>query len=95
MSMSWATEMPSSQGPENRRYARVRPSGLVSKTGKIIVSPKLPSVDCTIIDLSAGGACLQVNDPDKLPKRFVLLHGGIKKSCLIVWKYRYRIGVQF
>ena len=44
---------------ENRRFARVRPSGLVSKEGMIIVDPKKPALPCTVIDLSAGGACLQ------------------------------------
>jgi hypothetical protein len=82
--------------PENRRrYARVNPSGLVSKAGTIITDVKAPAVKCMVVDLSAGGACLEVPDPDRLPKRFVLLHGSTKKSCRIVWKRFHRIGVQF
>jgi hypothetical protein len=82
--------------PENRRrHARVRPSGLVSKTGTIIVDPKRPGITCTIIDLSASGACIDVSDPGRLPKRFVLLHGATRKSCLIVWRKFRTIGVLF
>ena len=87
--------MPSIGTHENRRYTRVRPSGLVSNTATIIVAPNRPTIGCTIIDLSAGGACLDLPDPDRLPSRFVLLHGGTRKSCLIKWKKFRRIGVQF
>jgi len=88
--------MPTYQRPENRRrFTRVRPSGLVSKTATIIVGPNAPAIACTIIDLSAGGACLDLQDPDRLPKRFVLVHGATRKNCLIKWKTFRRIGVQF
>ena len=86
--------MPFPSGPENRRYARIRPSGLVSRTAKILL-PKGAPIECTVIDLSAGGACLDVAEPDRLPPRFTLLHGTTKKSCLIKWKKFRRIGVQF
>ena len=81
-------------GSDKRRFARVRPSGLVSRTAKIIV-PQSPPIDCTVVDLSAGGACLDLPDPDRLPSRFVLLHAGTRKNCLIKWKKFRRIGVQF
>ena len=82
--------------PQNRRrYTRVRPSGLVSSTGTIIIAPNRPTIGCTIIDLSAGGACLDLPDPGRLPSRFVLLHAGTRKNCLIMWKKFRRIGVQF
>ena len=88
--------MPPTLRPEDRRrYARVRPSGLVSKTGTIIVAPNGPTIDCTIVDLSAGGACLDLPDPGRLPNRFVLLHGATRKNCLIMWRKFRRIGVQF
>jgi hypothetical protein len=84
------------QRPEDRRrFARLRPSGLVSRTATIIIDSKTPSISCTVVDLSAGGACLQVDDPQRLPKRFALLHGKTKKSCLVMWRTRFRIGVQF
>jgi hypothetical protein len=83
------------QGSEKRRFVRVRPSGLVSKTGKIIVDPKKPVIDCDVIDLSAGGACLQVRSDAPLPRRFEFLHGGSRKKCLLVWKSGRRVGVSY
>ena len=80
---------------ENRRFVRVRPTGLVSRTAIIIVDPKKPVVDCAVVDLSAGGACLETSGDAELPRRFILLHGGIKKKCLLVWKTGRRIGVSF
>jgi len=82
-------------GRENRRFTRVRPSGLISNNATIIVAPGKPTIDCTIIDLSAGGACLDLADPGRLPSRFVLVHGATRKNCLIKWKKFRRIGVQF
>jgi hypothetical protein len=82
-------------GRENRRFRRLRPSGLVSNNATIIVAPGKPTIGCTVIDLSAGGACLDLANPDQLPSRFTLLHGATRKSCLIKWKKFRRIGVQF
>ncbi len=80
---------------EQRRFVRVRPSGLVSKTATIIIDPKKPGLPCTVIDMSAGGASLQVANPEQIPKRFALIHGKTKKSCLVVWRKHYKLGVQF
>ena len=80
---------------ENRRFVRVRPAGLVSRAAKIIADPRTPVVDCNIIDLSAGGACLEVPGTGTIPKRFVLFHGGTKKSVTVVWQKGRRIGVRY
>ncbi len=80
---------------ENRRYSRVRPVGLISKTGKLILDPKLPAVDCKVFDLSGGGACLELYAPATLPRRFMLVHGGTRKSCSLVWQKDLRFGVCF
>jgi hypothetical protein len=81
---------------ENRRFVRVRPAGLVSRGARIIVDQKkAPTIDCTVIDLSAGGACLEIYGQVQIPKRFVLFHGGTKKSCLVMWRNGRRLGVSF
>lgn len=80
---------------ENRRFVRVKPSGLVSRAAKIVVDPKKPTIDCNIIDMSAGGACLEINSSGSVPKRFVLLHSGTKKNCIMVWAKGRRLGVAF
>jgi hypothetical protein len=80
---------------ENRRFVRSRPTGLVSKFGTIVVDPKKPVITCSVVDLSAGGACLEVSVHAALPKRFVFVHGGTKKKCNLVWQSGRRLGVSF
>lgn len=78
-----------------RRFARVRPSGLVSGNANLIVGPKLPVIPCRVVDYSAGGACIELNADASLPQRFELLHGATKKKCRMVWKQGRRIGLCF
>ncbi|MGA2895490.1 MAG: PilZ domain-containing protein [Xanthobacteraceae bacterium] len=80
---------------EHRRFHRVAPSGLVSKTGTLFADLKSPPIVCNIVDLSAGGACLDVHGSNVIPKKFILNHGGVKKSCLVVWQKGRRVGVAF
>jgi hypothetical protein len=56
---------------------------------------KSPATACTIIDISAGGACIEVHGAGTIPRRFTLNHGGTKKTCSIVWQKGRRIGVTF
>lgn len=80
---------------ENRRFHRVRPSGLVPRTGTIFADLKSPASPCFVVDISAGGACLDVPGSAAIPRRFTLNHGGTKKSCYVVWQKGRRIGVSF
>jgi hypothetical protein len=85
--------------PENatdkRRWFRSKPRGLVQTSGKILVSGRAAPIDCTVVDLSAGGACLALSQVQDLPPRFEFLHGGTKKICTLVWRRGYRLGVSF
>ena len=47
---------------------------------------KSPATACTIVDISAGGACIEVHGAGVIPRRFTLNHGGTKKTCNIVWQ---------
>jgi hypothetical protein len=78
-----------------RRFHRVRPAGSVANAGTIFVDLKKPATVCNIVDLSAGGACIDVHGTDAIPKKFILNHGGVKKSCRIVWQKGRRVGVSF
>jgi hypothetical protein len=80
---------------ENRRYARVKPVGLVSRTAKLVLDPRARAIDCRVVDISAGGACIELAEPLKLPGRFVFIHGGVKKSCHVVWQRNGRVGLGF
>ena len=80
---------------ENRRFVRVVPRGLVSRTATIILDPGKPVITCNVIDLSAGGACLELIGQAVIPKKFILLHGGTKKKCSVVWQSGRRLGVSY
>lgn len=79
---------------ENPRYRRVVPQGLAPKTRRIF-DQNLPVTDCKVIDLSVGGACLELSDPRPVPKRFELLLAAVKKKCTLVWRAKRRLGVSF
>jgi PilZ domain len=81
--------------PDKRRFQRIRPSGAVAKTATIYADLKSPSIPCTIVDTGAGGACLEVQGTSAIPKKFTLNHGGVKKTCRVVWQKGRRIGVAF
>jgi hypothetical protein len=78
-----------------RRFARVKPGSRVSSAAKIVLGPRDPMIDCTLIDFSPGGACLDIGLQVSLPPRFELVHGNTRKRCRLVWKAGRRIGVTF
>ncbi len=78
-----------------RRFSRVRPSGLLSKSAKIILDARSPTLDCSVVDYSAGGACLELPRQATLPQRFELLYSGTRKKCRMVWARGFRVGVAF
>ena len=80
---------------DNRLYVRVKPTGLMSKTGVLALGKDTPAVNCRVVDISKGGACLELLKPLKLPKRFVFVHGGVRKHCHLVWQKDERFGVGF
>jgi hypothetical protein len=80
---------------EKRRFHRMRPNGPMPKTGIIYADLKSQPIGCNIVDVSAGGACIEVHGSGPIPKRFILNHGGIKKNCYLVWQKGRRIGVSF
>jgi hypothetical protein len=67
----------------------------MSSEAKLIVAPKSSPIACTLVDYSAGGACLQLFPMVTLPDRLELLYGNIRKKCRIVWRRGNRIGVVF
>ena len=78
-----------------RLYKRIVPSGQMSKTGKIIIGPKDPIVTCTVLDYSAGGACLEVYGQGRVPDRFEFIYGNVKKKSRVVWRRGLKFGITF
>jgi hypothetical protein len=52
-------------------------------------------IECRVVDLSAGGACLELPRAYDLPNRFEFLHGGTKRFCTLAWTRGFRIGVSY
>ena len=65
------------------------------KTGKIIFNRKTSVVDCTVRNVSDGGACLEVDSVVGIPKAFDLVMDGIRRSCNVKWTNANRMGVSF
>jgi PilZ domain-containing protein len=53
---------------------------------------------CVVADISDSGARLDVDEPDSVPYRFILLlskNGHARRICRTVWRSSSQIGVQF
>jgi hypothetical protein len=57
----------------------------------------LPSIECTVRNMSSAGACLELNHQTSLPSDFSLLIKPecIRRTCRLVWQSHPRAGVQF
>ena len=60
-----------------------------------MIDAKTAPIDCTVVDLSAGGACLEFPRPPQVPDTVEFLHGGVKKIATVAWRRGYRIGISF
>jgi hypothetical protein len=53
------------------------------------------AIDCTVRNISATGAALDVTSPLGIPAQFTLVTDGSHLPCHIVWRKEKRIGVAF
>jgi PilZ domain len=67
------------------------------KTGRIVFDRRTCVIDCTVRNVSAAGACLELPSTVGVPERFDLLIGPEKhpRPCRIAWKDEKRVGVTF
>jgi len=63
--------------------------------GKLLLGPKTVPVDCHVVDLSAGGACLELSKICDFPSRFEFLHGNTRRFCTLAWSRGFRIGISY
>jgi hypothetical protein len=77
---------------EKRRIPRLR----TFKGGSIMFGIAV-AIDCTIKNMSAAGAALEVESQVGIPSEFVLLvkPERVKRNCRAIWRSAQRIGVQF
>jgi hypothetical protein len=77
---------------EHRRTPRNR----TLKAGKIILKLHSSVVDCTIRNLSEGGALLLVPSLVGIPECFELMfENHAHRDCHVVWRGDNRLGVEF
>jgi hypothetical protein len=77
---------------ENRKYPRRR----VLKSGVVIFNNRHSTMDCTVRNLSEGGALLVFARPPTLPDRFSLrFEDGSEFPCRKAWQSAMSIGVAF
>jgi len=81
--------------PEKRRFARVRPSGLVPTRAKIVIAARIPAIDCNVYEISAGGVRVDVHGLTPIPERITFVHSGRRKAARVVWRQGRRMGLQF
>ena len=67
------------------------------KAAKIVFNHSSSVVDCTVRDLSAGGALLLVTSPLGIPDTFDLVFEADQSSrpARVMWRKESRLGVQF
>lgn len=73
------------------------PRQRVLKGGRIVFNRRSSVIDCTIRNLSPGGACLHVGDIVGVPDRFTLMMDPEKteKECEVVWRREGKLGIRF
>jgi hypothetical protein len=67
------------------------------KSGFVILEPDGPWIECSLLDISDGGACLEVGDLP-VPKIFVLVmtsDGRVRRACMTVWRRGELLGARF
>ena len=74
---------------------RAMPRRRILKAGSIVFGGG--AIDCTVRNISASGAALEVVSPLFIPDRFKLVvpTDNLNQSCHIVWRAERRIGVAF
>ena len=76
-----------------RQHVRVN----LHKPGFVIPAPDAPWIECTIIDVSEKGVCLDVGSLP-VPKLFGLAFtatGEVLRVCALVWRNGEMIGAEF
>jgi hypothetical protein len=54
-------------------------------------------IDCVVRNLSATGACLEVDSPVGFPDEFTLVikTDNVTRPCQVAWRKAKRVGVRF
>jgi len=82
----------SDEGESRRRHPRSR----TLKSAQIVYNNANCLAECTIVNISEGGAALQLTDYVEYPSQFVLkINRGPTHRCEICWQRGNKMGVRF
>ena len=78
---------------ERRRQPRAR----TLKSARILFNQHHSVIDCTVRNLSAEGACLNVASAIGIPERFDVIFDADHsiRPCRMVWHKEKQLGVEF
>jgi hypothetical protein len=78
---------------ERRRAMRAR----TLKSARILFNQHHSVIDCTVRNLSPGGACLNVASAIGIPERFDVMFDADHsiRPCRMVWHKEKQLGVEF
>lgn len=81
------------ESTERRGDPRLR----VLKAARILLNGHFSAINCTVRNLSQGGACLSVASTIGIPERFDVIFDADKtvRPCRMVWHQETRLGVEF
>jgi len=65
------------------------------KAGGIVFNGFGSVIDCTVRNISDGGACLIVGNSVMIPTNFRLRAEGEYRHCAVTWRRSNRLGVKF
>jgi hypothetical protein len=92
-------EMHVQSGPDNSNAnQRAEPRARTLKGGRVVFNGGYSSYDCTIRNLSSGGAMLQFASTLGIPNAFDLFINnahGEKYECTVRWRTNVALGVEF
>ena len=67
------------------------------KAAFVVLEPGGPWIECAIMDISDGGACLEIGDLP-VPRIFVLVMtpgGRVRRACVTAWRRGELLGARF
>lgn len=82
----------------NRADLRRKPRRQFQCNAWIIVDQQVPSIKCTIADVSELGTRVVLQSEQDLPNHFILLfteNGSARRSCRLVWQTGLNVGIEF
>jgi hypothetical protein len=79
---------------ENRKT----PRRLVRHPARIVNPDDSKLLLCTIVDVSATGAKLELREPAEVPREFTILlsdNASVSRQCQVSWQSGTKVGVRF